>query len=110
MPIVYGGDRVTTVPEALAAAFVAGDRLVVVQATGDLLHVPASEAALVDRAVGDALGAFHALAAVADGAITTFYEAFAARLEDDAVFAAIADANAADVEAASAAGRSTTRL
>ncbi len=110
MPIVYGGDRVTTVPAELAGAFVAGDRLVVVQATGDLLHVPAAEAALVDRAVGAAVGAFHGLASTTDAAVTAFYEAFASRLEDDATFAAIAAANDADVEAARAAGRSTTRL
>ena len=41
--LVYGGDRVTVVPPELAAAFAAGDRLVVVQETGDLLHVPQAE-------------------------------------------------------------------
>jgi glutamate-5-semialdehyde dehydrogenase len=110
MPIVYGGDRVTTVPADLAAAFADGDRLVVVQGTGDLLHIPAAEAALVDRSVGAAVDAFHALAGSDDAAITAFYDAFAARLEDEATFGAIADANAADVALARAAGRSTTRL
>ncbi len=42
-PIVFGGDRVTPVPAELAAAFRPGDRLVVVQETGDLLHVPAAD-------------------------------------------------------------------
>ena len=42
MPIPFGGDRVTHVSEALAAAFRAGDRLIVVQESGDLLHVPAA--------------------------------------------------------------------
>ncbi|NIV58559.1 MAG: glutamate-5-semialdehyde dehydrogenase, partial [Actinobacteria bacterium] len=42
MPIVYGGNRLTYVDEALAAEFVPGDRLIVVQTTGDLLRVPAS--------------------------------------------------------------------
>ena len=39
-PIIYGGNRVTYVPDELAASFAAGDRLVVVHETGDLLHVP----------------------------------------------------------------------
>ena len=42
MPIPFGGDRVALVPDALAAAFQPGDRLVVVQETGDLLHITAS--------------------------------------------------------------------
>jgi len=33
MPIIYGGDRVTYVSEALASAFEPGDRLIVVQET-----------------------------------------------------------------------------
>ena len=48
-PIVFGGNRVTTVPAELAAAFTAGDRLLVVQETGDLLHVPAAEHAAATR-------------------------------------------------------------
>ena len=43
MPIVFGGNRVTRVPSELADAFAKGDRLVVVQDTGDLLHIPADE-------------------------------------------------------------------
>ena len=44
MPIVVGGDRVVRVTAELAAAFVEGDRLLTVPATGALLHVPASGA------------------------------------------------------------------
>ncbi len=110
MPIVWGGDRVTTVPAELAEAFAEGDRLVVVQDTGDLLHVPADVAAIASRAVDRAVAAFGALGAVGDDAITAFYEAFASRLEDDATFAPIAAANAADIERARGRGRSTTRL
>ena len=40
--IPYGGERVAYVSPELAAAFRAGDRLVVAQETGDLLHVPAA--------------------------------------------------------------------
>ena len=41
MAIVYGGESVARVSPELAEAFVAGDRLVVVQDSGDLLHIPA---------------------------------------------------------------------
>ena len=34
MPIVFGGNRVTRVPAALAAAFAPGDQLLVVQSDG----------------------------------------------------------------------------
>ena len=49
--LVYGGDRVTVVSAELAEAFTEGDRLVIVQETGDLLHVPGSEHELVSAAV-----------------------------------------------------------
>ena len=108
--IVYGGNRVTTVPPALAAAFRPGDRLVVVHETGDLLHLPAAEHAIAAAAVGAASEAFAALADVTDEQITAFYEHFAALLEDDASFASIAAANATDVADAIARGRATGRL
>jgi glutamate-5-semialdehyde dehydrogenase len=110
MPVVFGGDRVTHVSEALAAAFRTGDRLIVVQESGDLLHVPASVQAIASSAVGRATGAFAEMSAVADGAISAFFDAFAARLDDDVAWAPIAAANAADVSAAQGRGRSTTRL
>ncbi len=108
--IVYGGDQVTAVSPELADAFRPGDHLVVVQADGALLHIPAHEHALVDGAVSAATHGFTALAAVSDAAISDFFEQFAARLADDAVFAPIARANASDVERAAGRGRSTTRL
>ena len=61
MPIVYGGDRVALVSDELAAAFRPGDRLVVVQSTGALLHVPAAEQRSADEAVAAAARAFAAL-------------------------------------------------
>lgn len=109
-PIPYGGDRVTTVDAALAAAFRPGDRLVVVQETGDLLHIPTDAHAAATAAVDAAADAFAALAAIDDQAITAFFEAFADRLADDATMAPVLAANEADVVAAAAAGRSTTRL
>src|SRR5690606_28961523 len=105
MTIVYGGDRTTTVPAELAEAFQPGDHLVVVQSTGDLLHVPAAERERVDRAVGEAVEAFHELGKVDDKAISSFFDEFAARLDDDESFAPIAAANEHDVTTAQAAGR-----
>ncbi|MFT3855152.1 MAG: aldehyde dehydrogenase family protein [Ilumatobacteraceae bacterium] len=108
--IVFGGDRVTHVSPELAAAFRAGDRLVVVHETGDLLHVPQADHELVHGAVGAAVDAFVALVDVTDEQISAFFDGFAARLEDDATFASIASANAVDVADARARGRATGRL
>jgi glutamate-5-semialdehyde dehydrogenase len=110
MPIPYGGDRLAHVSPELAAAFKPGDRLIVVQETGDLLHVPAGVARIAGAAVDRAHAAFRRMAGVSDGQITRFFEAFATRLASAEVWAAIAKANADDVTAAKARGRSTTRL
>ena len=108
--IIFGGDRFTRVPPELADAFVAGDRLVVSQHDGALLHIPAADAATVTAAMDEACAAFAALNAVPDAAITAFFHGFADRLADEATFDTIAAANAADVASARARGRSTTRL
>lgn len=108
--IVFGGDRVSHVSAELAAAFRPGDRLLVDPATGELLHAPAAEHAIAADAVGRAVAAFAAMGTVGDDQVSRFFEAFAARLADEACWDAIAAANAADVEAARARGRSTTRL
>jgi len=110
MAIPFGGDKVTFVSPDLAASFAPGDRLVIVQDTGALLHIPAAESAIADAAVGAAVDAFAAMGTVADEAITAFYGAFAARLASDESFAPIAAANQADIESAQARGRTTTRL
>jgi glutamate-5-semialdehyde dehydrogenase len=110
MPIPWGGDKLTLVSAELAAAFSPGDRLIVVQETGELLRAPAAAAKIASAAVGRAREAFAALAAVSDDAISEFFDRFAKRLSDDAVWAAIAAANAADVAKARSVGRSTARL
>jgi glutamate-5-semialdehyde dehydrogenase len=110
MPIPFAGNRVTRVSADLAAAFQPGDRLIVLQDSGDLLHLPAAVAEIAEAAVARAAAAFQALGAVSDEAITRFFDAFAAALDDQAVWAAIAAANTEDVAAAKARGRSTTRL
>jgi glutamate-5-semialdehyde dehydrogenase len=108
--LIYGGNRVAIVPDAIAASFRAGDRLLIVQATGDLLLVPHSEWEIAADAVDRARAAFQQLGSVADAAIDRFYETFADALTDEPTWSAIAGANAADVERARARGRSTTRL
>lgn len=110
MPVIVGGDRVVHVSEELAAAFMPGDALLTVNTTGDLLHVPADARAIARDAVDRAVAAFAGLGAVSDEAISAFFLAFAARLQSDDTFAPIAAANVADVAAAQARGRSTTRL
>jgi glutamate-5-semialdehyde dehydrogenase len=108
--IPFGGDRVTVVSAELAERFRAGDRLIVVQSSGALLLIPAEVSMLVSETVADASRAFAGLAAVTDDQITDFFDRFAGTLSDDEQFAPIAAANTADVAAAAAAGRSTTRL
>ncbi|HUO23172.1 MAG TPA: aldehyde dehydrogenase family protein [Caulobacteraceae bacterium] len=110
MPIPFGGDRVALVSADLAAAFKPGDRLVVVQETGALLHIPAGVHDIASGAVARAYDAFRKLGEVGDEAISAFFEAFAANLESPAIWAEIARANTRDVEEARARGRSTTRL
>ena len=110
MLIPFGGNRAAVVDPDLAAAFQPGDRLVVVNSSGALLHIAAAEYETATAAVGKAHDAFGKMGAVTDEAITEFFGHFAHRLEDDASFAAIAAANAADIAAAKARGRSTTRL
>jgi len=110
MLVPFGGDRVAAVTQDLADRFAAGDRLIVVQDTGDLLHVPAGVHSVAAEAVGRAHAAFAQMGQVPDAAITAFFDVFAQRLADDAVWAVIAKANAQDIAQAKARGRSTTRL
>jgi len=110
MQIVYGGNKVTEVTPDLAAAFRPGDRLAIVDQSGDLLHIPAACHDVATTAVDRALGAFASMSTVSDAQITSFYDQFATLLGDDSVWAIIEAANAVDVGAAKARGRSTTRL
>jgi glutamate-5-semialdehyde dehydrogenase len=110
MPVPFGGNRVAFVSDELADAFRPGDRLVVMQDTGALLHIPEGVAGRVAAIVGRAQDAFQAMGAVSDAQISRFFEVFAARLGADEAWAAIARANAADFARAKAKGRSTTRL
>lgn len=110
MPIVYGGNKVATVDAALADAFGEGDRLVVVQDTGDLLHIPSDVWETATSAVGAAAEAFSAMGTVTADQLTAFYNSFAGYLAEDTSFRPIAAANKEDIERATERGRSTTRL
>ena len=107
--VIVGGDRVVTVSEGLAAAFVPGDALFVTS-HGELVHVPAVARQAAASAVDGAVTAFSRMGTVTDEQISTFFLAFADALADDATFASIAQANAEDVRIAQAAGHSTVRL
>jgi glutamate-5-semialdehyde dehydrogenase len=108
--IPYGGDRWTEVSADIASAFRLGDRIVVVQTTGDVLHIPAEVSRITDAAVESARRGFSELADVSAEQISSFYSSFADRLSDDAIFEPIAQANAADVDDARARSRATNRL
>ncbi len=110
MQVLYGGNRLARVPDAIVAAFRPGDRLLVVDRTGEVLHVPQAAHLQATSAVERAHAAFMRLLSVPDAAISQFYREFAGRLADPAIWDRIAGANAADVAAARARGRSTTRL
>jgi glutamate-5-semialdehyde dehydrogenase len=108
--VLCGGDKLITVPDTLCERFAPGDALVVVEASEEVLLIPAAERALVSTAVSKACAAFEHVRSASDAAIDSFFAGFAERLESDANWARIADANAADVAAAQRRGRSTTRL
>ena len=109
-PILFGGNRLLRVSEDIAARFEPGDSLMVVEATEEMLLIPASERRIAQAAVDSAQAAFGTLAAASDDCISKFYLGFAERLADETVWARIRQVNAEDVAAAKARGRSTTRL
>jgi glutamate-5-semialdehyde dehydrogenase len=108
--LLCGGDQWIEVPPELAARFQPGDALTVVEATREVLLVPAAERRIAADAVSAAHGAFAAMSAATDQAISRFFECFAANLESDAIWAQIEAVNAEDVADAQRRGRSTTRL
>jgi glutamate-5-semialdehyde dehydrogenase len=98
------------VDENLAAVLRPGDRVLGVASLGILRVVPSAVVRLVDDAVSEARDAFFEMSRIDHVAVTKFFDLAAARLADDVSFAPIATANDADVTAAAARGRSTTRL
>jgi len=108
--ILAGGDRCVTVTEKIADAFQPGDAVLVVEATGEILHLPEAERRAAADAVARAREAFSMMGNVTGAQISQFFERFAAHLEDELTWSKILAANEKDVEAAKARGRSTTRL
>ncbi|MEM7219623.1 MAG: glutamate-5-semialdehyde dehydrogenase [Pseudomonadota bacterium] len=107
---VLGADgAVHVVDGELAASLEPGDRLIANPQAG-LLRVPAAVQETVTDAMTRVSAAFAALNAVDDAAIEVFFRVAAGRLADDAIWSAIGEVNAGDVERARARGRSTTRL
>lgn len=110
MTIPWGGTNVSRVSDELAAAFEPGDSLIVLQHSGELLHMPRADAQIASDAVGAAVDAFAAMGSVSDDQITLFYNTFADALADETIFAPIAHANEEDVVSARERDRSATRL
>lgn len=110
MAIPWGGNRVSHVSDELAAEFKAGDSLIVLQHSGELVHIDAEAGSTATEAVDAAVEAFAAMGSVSDSQITHFYEGFASALGDDTSFAPIAEANERDVASARERGRTATRL
>jgi glutamate-5-semialdehyde dehydrogenase len=108
--LIYGGNLVAVVSPELAAAFGPGDHVLVDPRTGQVLHIPGAEHSQATAAVSGAVAAFGQLARCTDAQITAFFDGFAERLADDATFAPIAAANAADVSRATARERPVGRL
>ena len=108
--LLVGGNRVFSVDAALAEAFSAGDSLHFVEKTGQVLHVPGQQKDIARKAVEKAATAFSKMGAVTDQQIDRFFNGFAERLANDAIWASISETNEQDVAQAKARGRSTTRL
>ncbi len=108
--LLLGGDRWVEVSPELARAFRPGDAVVAVAATGELLHLPATERSVARAAVDRALVAFRGMGSVSETAIAAFFRGFAARLEDEQIWDGIRRVNQGDMESALTRGRSTTRL
>jgi glutamate-5-semialdehyde dehydrogenase len=108
--LLFGGNRWASVPDDVAAAFVAGDEVLVVDVSGAVLHIAVAARQVAHQAVTRAHEAFGQLASVDDEAISEFFVQFAQRLESDDAMTVVLAANRDDVARAQAAGRSTTRL
>ena len=110
MVIPFGGRHWVRVDEDLARAFRPGDRLLVLQTDGTLIHVTAAVAACVDGSVARAQKAFEVMRDLDQNKVTDFYRVFADRLRDEEIFGRIARANEVDVSEARAKGRAVGRL
>lgn len=110
MKLLVGGNRTVSVSDQLASDFRPGDSLAVVEKTAEILHIPAKERQVAESAVSRTLDAFSEMGSVSDAQISRFFQLFADRLADDAIWKQVAQTNQEDVERARVRGRSTTRL
>lgn len=108
--VLVGGDRVVSVPAALAERFRPGDSLAYAESAGELLLIPAAARRAAGEAVEAAARAFEQMRAVGEQQVNAFYTGFALRLSADDTWAKIAEANRLDVDDARRRERSTTRL
>jgi glutamate-5-semialdehyde dehydrogenase len=108
--IPFGGSRWVEIDADTASRFRPGDRMIVIQEDGSLVHVPRSVAVTVDETVSRARTAFEAMGFIEQDRVTHFFDRFAGFLANDEMFAPIAAANEADVERARSSGRATGRL
>lgn len=115
-PALQSGDRVlvgstlVTIDDDFAASLKDGDVVLGIASTGSLRRIPQDVHVLARDRVGAALSAFSQLQSATTEQVNHFFALAAERLGDDSLFASIAAANASDVDAAVAKGRSTTRL
>lgn len=110
MVIPFGGRHWVRVDEDLARVFRPGDRLLVLQTDGTLIHVTSAVAASVEGSVARARKAFEVMRNLDQDRVSDFYRLFADRLRDDAIFGRIARANEIDVTDARGRGRAVGRL
>jgi glutamate-5-semialdehyde dehydrogenase len=115
-PALKSGDRVlvgstlVTVDQDFADSLNPGDVVLGIASSGQLRRIPQSVQLLVRRRVEDALAAFRSLQGASTAQVSQFFALSAEKMSDDSTFESVAQANQADVEAALAKGRSTTRL
>lgn len=107
---VLVGTTLVTVDNEFARSLEEGDIVLGVASSGALRRIPKKVHELVQQRVGSALAAFSQLQSASAAQVNQFFSLAAQRLTDNAIFSTIAEANKADIEAAGAKGRSTTRL
>ena len=110
MQLIYNGNRVFTVDQALADQFQAGDRIMFVPGFNEPIIIPAFATSLVTEKVTLGKVAFYELASVSDDQLNHFYDSFSTNLANDDIWKEIQTVNDQDVELAKQKGRSTTRL
>ena len=110
MQLIYDGNKVFTVDEALASEFKAGDKLLFTKGVSEPTLIPKVAIDLVKTEVDLAKKGFYQLATVTDDSINAFYDYFSANLQDDSIWKNIQKVNEHDVRKAQAKGKSITRL